>query len=148
MVSLDRRTSVIIGVILGQLLRDALPNPEYVALIADYVERKWAERVQEFLAAGHLLAQIAPLPMGEPEAKPWPDERTALHRFVDEFTWAVEGRQDLPDDVRARVWLAYAVKLAPTGHPIHNSEAVKVGPDPGVGVQQAAADCYHDGDDP
>jgi hypothetical protein len=50
---------------------------------------------------------------------------------VDDYTFEVEGPEDLPDDIRAQVWLSHVVKLAPSWHPIHRSEAVETGHDLG-----------------
>jgi hypothetical protein len=123
--------STLIGIVLGQILHtDGMTTPGYIMIIADDVHQKWQERRCEHEVARQLLDQIDPVPAPQPE--PGPDERSALHAFVDEYTHQVERRQDLPNDTRERLWLAHALQLAPQGHPIHASAAARIGADPGV----------------
>jgi hypothetical protein len=111
------RDRIEIAIILGQLLQDALTTPSYVGLVVDEVGLRWQQRLREHEISRQLLAEMDPLP-GDGTHR-WRAERTDLHRFVDEFTFAVEGRQDVPDAVRAQIWRAYAQSLAPAGHPVH-----------------------------
>jgi hypothetical protein len=123
--------SAVIGIVLGQLLYQALTTPEYVLLVAEDVLRKWEEHLPEREVARQLLNQVDPL-NDVPESQLLEHEVRELQRFVDQYVGQTECNHDLPNDTAEKLWFAHALKLAPDGHPIHTSVAARIGADPGV----------------
>jgi hypothetical protein len=118
----DKTDRTIAGIILGQVLYGCLTTPDYVLLVVDEVIQRWHRYLD--------LLEDQPHRHGALVTRY--DRPSALQKFVDNYTTEVEGRLDLGDELRARVWLAHAMRLAPPDHPIHTSAGARLGQDPGV----------------
>jgi hypothetical protein len=127
---IDRRSAVV-GIVLGQLLYQTMTTPEYVLLVAEDVLRKWEEHLPEREVARQLLDQVDPQ-TDVPQARVPEHEVRELQRFVDQYVGLTECNHELPNDTAEKLWCAHALKLAPEGHPIHTSDGVRIGADPGV----------------
>jgi hypothetical protein len=116
----------IVGIVLGQLLRDALSTPEWVLLVVDDVLQRWYKHLDDLWARAR---EDWDKHIGRLRVAVNMPEYTILHQFIDSYTHGVEGFEDLPNNTMEEVWFRHALRLAPEGHPIHNNELDR---DPGV----------------
>jgi hypothetical protein len=113
------RDRTIIGIVLGQVLHEALSNPEWVLLVVDDVLRRWHKHLDGLRA---MAREDWDKYIGQLRVAVNMPEYTILHQFVDAYTHDVEGHEDLPDNIMGKVWFQHTLRLAPEGHPIHNNE--------------------------
>ncbi len=104
----DQRASrdrALVAIVLTEIVYPAVADPSRILLAVDDVTRRWRQHLYRLAAnnLGHRLLEY--------------ESVTALRRFVDDYTAAVEGYQDLPDDMRAEAWRSHIARLAPADPP-------------------------------
>lgn len=118
------RERVLIAITLAQVLEGALMVPEWIAIIAEDVEREWTEHLRRVIN-GDEDALDRHLEY-EGRATRCTYLSSPVEFFTDAYTLRVEGEQDLMNERRAAIWLAHVKSLAPSASSVHTYE--RVGP--------------------